>query len=158
MQSGFFDAVNVFWNAQDYTQYYLDLETSNSHEAADWKFLYSAKSEYQIDDISPSSMNQLAMKLKSADPQCDLETKPCECNKILQRYSQLNTAKYNLKHCDWRCQRNHVCAIMRVNASEHKECIAIWNGAGILLLRPTLLEASFLAVMLGFFIERFLYS
>jgi len=48
----------------DYTQYYIDLETSTNGDPDDWRVEYNLTNYYGLHDITPKALHMIAEKFQ----------------------------------------------------------------------------------------------
>uniref|UniRef100_A0A9J2P5J3 Sphingomyelin phosphodiesterase n=1 Tax=Ascaris lumbricoides TaxID=6252 RepID=A0A9J2P5J3_ASCLU len=83
----------------DYTTYFLNLSKANLERDPEWELLYSAKAEYNLPDLSPSSINQLIDRI-------DLEPK------IYETFLK-NSVRRDDYLCEGKCRFELLCQLRR---------------------------------------------
>ncbi|NXG55566.1 ASM3B phosphodiesterase, partial [Hemiprocne comata] len=99
----------------DMVTYYLNLTRANM-VASTWEEEYRLTEAFQVPDGSVHSM-QMVLEGISKDP------------RVLQRYYEFNSVKYDLSPCEEACRVDHVCAIREVDFAKYKECTSSTGSA-----------------------------
>nr|XP_037272926.1 acid sphingomyelinase-like phosphodiesterase 3b [Rhipicephalus microplus] len=106
----------------DYTVYYLDLQKANmaaaskvlqlviGHQVPRWERLYSAKDDFGLQDLSTTSMLELAQRI-SRSPD------------LLSRYISYGSSLHDAAPCDGGCRQTMLCAIMASRRDLHAACL-----------------------------------
>ncbi|KAL7071326.1 hypothetical protein ACQ4LE_009248 [Meloidogyne hapla] len=93
------------WEILDFETYFLNLSnTQTSKQSPKWEFLYSAKDEYKLNDLSASEWNELIKRIEK-DPE------------IIRKFNR-NYIRRDDAFCGKKCMEKRICSI---RASHHNE-------------------------------------
>ncbi|VDK44832.1 unnamed protein product [Anisakis simplex] len=92
----------------DYSTYFLNLSKTSAKRDPEWELLYTAKTEYNLVDLSPSSWNRLISRI-------DLE--PSIFNKFLK-----NSVRRDDYTCEGKCRHELLCALRSGHHNETSLC------------------------------------
>ncbi|KAF0768809.1 acid sphingomyelinase-like phosphodiesterase 3a [Aphis craccivora] len=132
----------------DYTQYYIDLESSPNGDPDDWRIEYNLTHYYGLHEISPRSLHAIAETFQDEDsvqfdslkgkmsvfdrarPTFEL-LKPnyyttTELNATcgVHRYIEANSVRQlKPKDCNLECRRAHYCAVTELDYSRFHSCV-----------------------------------
>ncbi|RZF35548.1 hypothetical protein LSTR_LSTR014851, partial [Laodelphax striatellus] len=95
----------------DYTQYYLDLESANSRDQADWQPEYNLTTYYDLKHLTPQSLHNLAQSFRS-DPH----------STYFPKYYKANSVGLDSGECLASCVHTHFCAITKLDYTEFTHC------------------------------------
>lgn len=140
----------------DYETYFLNLtllENSTGQIPPKWEFLYSAKKEYNLPDLSPPSWNDLIQRI---------QTDPSIAQKFLRNFYR--KSRY---YCDQNCLQSLICDMRSSHHNQSALCSlstdktlpSVWHGVPILNQRfkhpvmidkgPGLTNAEFFGLVKG---------
>ncbi|KAL1117772.1 hypothetical protein AAG570_004087, partial [Ranatra chinensis] len=96
----------------DYSQYYLDLTAANQKGEADWSLEYNFTSYYQLSEVSPKALHDLAQMFTTE-----------EGKEVFGRYWVANSVQvYNLPtNLAW--VNAHYCAITQLDFTGYHNCL-----------------------------------
>jgi len=95
---------------QDWTTYHMHLPDANKKGKIEWKYLYSAKSSYSIEDATPASMLKLVNKLKTDD-------------KLFKTLYHYQKGGASMGSCEGKCKKEFICLLLHAYPAEYKKCI-----------------------------------
>ncbi|CAG0912348.1 unnamed protein product [Notodromas monacha] len=98
----------------DYTTHYLDLLSANAFDQPRWLELYSAKTAYKMDDLSPKSWSSWVSKLIWSNDA--FQTHYRHFHRNSQFFRQCN---------DKECKRERLCTIVTADTSDPTPCLRI---------------------------------
>ncbi|XP_050428631.1 acid sphingomyelinase-like phosphodiesterase 3a isoform X2 [Adelges cooleyi] len=121
----------------DYTQYYIDLETSANGDPDDWRVEYNLTHYYGLHEITARSLHQVAETFQLSDsPEFD-------------RYFEANSVRLRpSKDCNLECRRMHFCAVTELDYSRFHSCVETAAEALSVSASPPHGHALFTAVLL----------
>ncbi|VVC44532.1 Calcineurin-like phosphoesterase domain, ApaH type,Metallo-dependent phosphatase-like [Cinara cedri] len=97
----------------DYTQYYIDLESSANGDPDDWKVEYNMTSYYNLHNISAKNLHAIAETFQQI-----------EKSDIFDRYIEANSVRhYKPKDCNLECRRAHYCAVTELDYQQFRSCV-----------------------------------
>lgn len=109
------------YNPQDFGlldiwQYYLNLTEANMEKRSEWKLEYIMTEAFDLDDIQPHNLHELALRL--AQPQ----------SKAFHEYFNHFMVSYDLNvTCQGYCQTLQVCAVQFLDKESYSECVVKTN-------------------------------
>jgi len=95
-------------------QYYMDLPQSNAQKTPIWKLEYNATRDYQIDDVTPTSIHKLIQRMK---PENSIEFKN------FMKWHVVSVAKERQEECDDSCKTNMLCNFENVEQTSFDTCV-----------------------------------
>ncbi|XP_056620325.1 acid sphingomyelinase-like phosphodiesterase 3a [Triplophysa dalaica] len=110
------------YNPQDYGlldiwQFYLNLTEANMEKRSEWKLEYTMTEAFDIEDIQPRSLHELALRL--AQPQ----------SKAFVKYFNHFMVSYDMRiTCDGYCQTTQVCSVQFLDKESYSKCIVKAGG------------------------------
>uniref|UniRef100_A0A8C1MAU9 Sphingomyelin phosphodiesterase acid like 3A n=1 Tax=Cyprinus carpio TaxID=7962 RepID=A0A8C1MAU9_CYPCA len=97
----------------DIWQFYLNLTEANLEQKSDWKLEYIMTEAFDIDDIQPHSLHELALRFEQ--PQ----------SKDFDKYFNHFMVSYNFSlTCEGLCKTIQVCAVHFLDQETYSQCIA----------------------------------
>ncbi|KAM9316661.1 cyclic GMP-AMP phosphodiesterase SMPDL3A [Gastrophryne carolinensis] len=100
------------YSIQDLWHYFLNLTDANLKKQASWNLEYIMTKQYNIKDLHPQSLYELAQRFK----------KPKSID--FQNYYKNYIVNFDsTQGCDQFCARSQICAILHVDATSYVDCI-----------------------------------
>ncbi|RXN10105.1 acid sphingomyelinase-like phosphodiesterase 3a [Labeo rohita] len=97
----------------DIWQFYLNLTEANLEQKSEWKLEYIMTEAFDIDDIQPHNLHELALKFEQ--PQ----------SKAFDKYFNHFMVNYNFSiTCEGLCKMIQVCAVHFLDQETYSQCIA----------------------------------
>ncbi|XP_016150081.1 cyclic GMP-AMP phosphodiesterase SMPDL3A [Sinocyclocheilus grahami] len=97
----------------DIWQFYLNLTEANLEQKSDWKLEYIMTEAFNIDDIQPHNLHELALRFEQ--PQ----------SKDFDKYFNHFMVSYNFSlTCEGLCKTIQVCAVHFLDQETYSQCIA----------------------------------
>ncbi|RXN03407.1 acid sphingomyelinase-like phosphodiesterase 3a [Labeo rohita] len=98
---------------KDIWQFYLNLTEANLEQKSEWKLEYIMTEAFDIDDIQPHNLHELALKFEQ--PQ----------SKAFDKYFNHFMVNYNFSiTCEGLCKMIQVCAVHFLDQETYSQCIA----------------------------------
>ncbi|XP_060063975.1 acid sphingomyelinase-like phosphodiesterase 3b [Ylistrum balloti] len=122
--------------------YYMDLPASNAQGIPQWAEEYNATRDYNIDDLSPNSMNKLAQRMSTPNSP--------EFNKYWKwRFASVQNDI--LESCDEECKTKIVCQISHVDQSTYDACVlkTVDDSTGLISSLVLVLTSALLCVAIS---------
>ncbi len=102
-----------FFPPKDIWQFYLNLTEANLEQKPDWKLEYIMTEAFDIDDIQPHNLHELALRFEQ--PQ----------SKDFDKYFNHFMVSYNFSlTCEGFCKMIQVCAVHFLDQETYSQCIA----------------------------------
>ncbi|XP_050536756.1 acid sphingomyelinase-like phosphodiesterase 3a [Daktulosphaira vitifoliae] len=121
----------------DYTQYYIDLETSTNGSPDDWRVEYNLTQYYGLHEITPRSLHEVA------------ETFQLDNSIQFDRYIEANSVRlHQSRECNLECRRMHYCAVRELDYSRFHSCVETAAEALSVSASPPHCHTLFAAVLL----------
>lgn len=121
----------------DYTQYYIDLESSPNGDPDDWRIEYNLTHYYGLHEITPRSLHAIA------------ETFQDDESAQFDRYIEANSVRqFKPKDCNLECRRAQYCAVTELDYGRFHSCVETAAEALSGSVRPRGDEALFAAAVL----------
>ncbi|XP_046373971.2 sphingomyelin phosphodiesterase A-like [Haliotis rufescens] len=99
------------FQVQDYDQYYIDLTKANAEGVATLQMSYSARSEYNLPDLSPQSYHSLVHRLATD-------------RSLFDRYMRNKYVKSGQDpECCFLCRQVEICRISSITTSTYNKCL-----------------------------------
>lgn len=95
-------------------KYYFNISRANERNEPLWHFMYEFTEEYGLKDLSPSSIQSLAERIKD-DEELAL--------KYLKNKHALGPDSDNYKSCDLNCRTDLYCDMVSGHYYGYKDCI-----------------------------------
>ncbi len=103
----------LFFSPKDIWQFYLNLTEANLEKKSDWKLEYIMTEAFDIDDIQPHNLHELALRFEQ--PQ----------SKDFDKYFNHFMVSYNFSlTCEGLCKTIQVCAVHFLDQETYSQCIA----------------------------------
>ncbi|XP_062323253.1 acid sphingomyelinase-like phosphodiesterase 3a isoform X1 [Osmerus eperlanus] len=105
------------YHPQDYTlldvwQYYLNLTEANQSQRSDWKLEYSLREAFDLKDLQPESLFQLASSFQD------------QPSKTFPKYFTHFMVSYNSSiECEDDCKLTQLCAVLYLDQDSYSKCI-----------------------------------
>ncbi|KAI6173119.1 Sphingomyelin phosphodiesterase [Aphelenchoides besseyi] len=109
----------------DFDTYFLNLSRPQSYPDPEWQFLYSARQEYGLLDMTPKSWNDLGEKLRY--------------NTTLYKLFLKNYARRDDYPCDDKCRAELLCSLRR---GHHNESVLCPENSVLRRIFPTISTSS----------------
>ncbi|KAI6204931.1 Sphingomyelin phosphodiesterase [Aphelenchoides besseyi] len=109
----------------DFDTYFLNLSRPQSYPDPEWQFLYSARQEYGLSDMTPKSWNDLGEKLRH--------------NTTLYKLFLKNYARRDDYPCDDKCRAELLCSLRR---GHHNESVLCPENSVLRRIFPTISTSS----------------
>ncbi|KAE9548683.1 hypothetical protein FO519_008105 [Halicephalobus sp. NKZ332] len=98
------------WDYVDIKTYYVDLDKLNNNTATNWSLEYSMKDDYNLDSITPASMNSLLQKMKTDDD-------------LFKKYINYNTVQWKPIMPEGKYRSAQLCSIEFPDLDEYNNCM-----------------------------------
>nr|KAF6463179.1 sphingomyelin phosphodiesterase acid like 3A [Molossus molossus] len=96
----------------DILQYYLNLTDANLKGESNWKLEYILTKTYNIEDLQPSSLYELAKEFATPDSE-----------KFVKYYNYYYVSYNSSVICSEKCKAFQICAIMNLDQNSYVACL-----------------------------------
>ncbi|KAF6116249.1 sphingomyelin phosphodiesterase acid like 3A [Phyllostomus discolor] len=96
----------------DMLQYYLNLTDANLKGESNWKLEYILTQTYDIEDLQPKSLYELAKEFATPDSK-----------KFIKYYNYFFVSYDSSEVCDEKCKAFQICAIVALDHNSYEDCL-----------------------------------